>query len=115
MRRREFLSVSALLAASSLGPRPSRASDAAPWSARGSDSAAHIGRAYLAKHEDERDVDVLRAHLGDLVSQSGGDGLAERAGARIREDFATGRTVQVDGWLLSRTEARLCALAALRS
>lgn len=31
---------------------------------------------------------------------------------RIREDFARGRTVTVDGWVLSRTEAALCILAA---
>jgi len=34
--------------------------------------------------------------------------------ARVREDFAAGRIVMLDGWMLSATEARLCALA-LRS
>jgi len=29
---------------------------------------------------------------------------------RIRDDFGAGRTVVVDGWLLSVTEARQCAL-----
>ena len=28
-------------------------------------------------------------------------------------DFREGRTVQADGWYLSRTEANLCALLAL--
>jgi hypothetical protein len=33
--------------------------------------------------------------------------------ARIRDDFAMGRTIVADGWVLSATEARLYALAAL--
>ena len=32
--------------------------------------------------------------------------------ARIRDDFAAGRTIVADGWLLSATEASLYALAA---
>ena len=32
---------------------------------------------------------------------------------RVREDFAQGRVVRLDGWILSSTEARLCALTAL--
>jgi len=33
--------------------------------------------------------------------------------ARIRQDFAVANVVTVDGWLLSRLEARLCAIAYL--
>jgi hypothetical protein len=32
---------------------------------------------------------------------------------RIRGDFAAGNTVVVEGWVLSRTEARLYALVVL--
>lgn len=32
---------------------------------------------------------------------------------RIREDFANGNMVFVDGWALSRTEARVCAFVAM--
>jgi hypothetical protein len=32
---------------------------------------------------------------------------------RQRDDFEAGRIVYVQGWILSETEARLCALAAL--
>ena len=32
---------------------------------------------------------------------------------RIQQDFREGRTVQVDGWILSETEAKLCALVAM--
>ena len=31
----------------------------------------------------------------------------------IREEFATGQTAVVDGWVLSLTEARICALLSL--
>jgi hypothetical protein len=31
----------------------------------------------------------------------------------VHEDFAAGRTVVVDGWVLSVTEARQCALFSL--
>ena len=36
-------------------------------------------------------------------------------GLRVVDDFAAGRTVLVDGWVLSRTEARQCALLAALS
>ena len=31
----------------------------------------------------------------------------------VRRDFREGRSVQVEGWVLSRTEAELCALTLL--
>lgn len=31
----------------------------------------------------------------------------------VRRDFREGKSVQVEGWILSRTEAELCALALL--
>jgi hypothetical protein len=33
----------------------------------------------------------------------------------VRDDFASGRTVVVDGWVLSAIEARQCALFSLAS
>jgi hypothetical protein len=38
---------------------------------------------------------------------------ADRVRSRIRADFAQGAIMSVEGWLLSATEARLYALAAL--
>jgi len=38
--------------------------------------------------------------------------MVQRASDQIRADFADGRTVKVDGWVLSLTEARLCASLA---
>jgi len=83
-------------------------------------SAMTVGRAYLRRHPDERTISAL---LGGLAA--GADGLARTiaagdpdrcralVGARLRDDFACRRTVVLDGWIVSRTEARLCAVATL--
>ena len=39
--------------------------------------------------------------------------LGNRLSQRIQMDFSVGRTVSLDGWLLSLAEVRVCALAAL--
>lgn len=84
-------------------------------------SARTIGRAWLAAHPDEREVALLEARLlGALALERRGlaalDNAALRAHAvvRIRADFAAGRTVTLGGWVLARTEARLCAVSACR-
>jgi hypothetical protein len=58
----------------------------------------------------------LRAHPNDSLTDARAIATQPRAhiAARVREDFAAGRVVLLDGWMLSVTEARLCALA-LRS
>jgi hypothetical protein len=74
-----------------------------------------IGRRYLAIARDEAD----RARLSDLVF--GRADLADDSFAALQRhiaterarDFAADDTVILDGWILSRTEARLCALSAL--
>jgi hypothetical protein len=83
-------------------------------------SAAVVGRAYLADHPAEADRDWLAAQLGaDLRCQDCDPARSDTARLRaalarqLRADFAQRRVVRVDGWVLSVTEARLCALAAL--
>lgn len=71
--------------------------------------AAALGRRYLAQHPEESDPDRLRRYVGEAVA----DGSAPRLRDRIRSEFARGELVAVDGWQITRTEARLCALAAL--
>jgi hypothetical protein len=73
--------------------------------------AAVVGREYLAAHPAEADGADLLRYFRSLA----GDPAALRAviGARLRQDFADGETVRVRGWVLARTEARLCALCAL--
>ena len=38
------------------------------------------------------------------------DGLLSVVDARVRAEFGAGDIVRVHGWVLARTEARLCAL-----
>jgi len=74
-----------------------------------------MGRRYLVMAPGEGDV----ARLSALVA--GGRQVTELtpAAARalladaVRQDFERFETVELDGWVVSRTEARLCALAAL--
>lgn len=46
------------------------------------------------------------AHLPDTL-------LHERLERQVRRDFERGHTVRLNGWILSRTEARQCALYSL--
>ena len=87
------------------------------------DSAAAVGRAYLTRVPAEalsvRLVEGIREGLArdgfDPVVPAGRPAeLRSRLGERVRRDFAEGRVVAVDGWVLAATEARLFALAALR-
>lgn len=81
-------------------------------------SARALGLAYLARCPEEANPPLLAA----LVLQSLGLTVADLAAvddrrlrpllaARIRDDFAAARTATAGGWILSRTEARLMALA----
>jgi hypothetical protein len=83
------------------------------------DSAAAVGREYLKIAPLEADV----SRLIDLIvspeksigaqSRTDAEALAESLRAKQRDDFEQGRTVLIQGWMLSQTEARLCALVSL--
>lgn len=75
------------------------------------EAAAAVGKAYLAAHPEYRDAARLRSELfGDGMP----DDLLGWAASRQAQEFAAGHLVNVDGWLLSQTEAHLCALAWLQ-
>jgi hypothetical protein len=83
-------------------------------------SAAAVGRAYLAAHPGEAGVDRLAGELETVLRRSGCEPahadlatLRVATAQQIKEDFAQSRVVQVEGWVLSLSEARLCGLAAL--
>lgn len=84
----------------------------------GLDGIRRIGEAYLAVQPEEASREALLEAL-DVGQPGGVDPAAEPeeilAGleAAIREDFAEARTVVLDGWHLSVTEARAAALVAL--
>ena len=80
-------------------------------------SAAAIGRAYLQKSPREADEPRLLRLLcspGHRWQTANTRQLRLLIRQQQVEDFKQGRLVRVDGWMLSETEARLCALAALR-
>jgi hypothetical protein len=84
------------------------------------DNARAIGRSYLRLCPQEASADILERHIArrcDAISsgegaRAAGDGRTRFANA-VARDFAEERIARVDGWILSVTEARLCALAAL--
>jgi hypothetical protein len=84
------------------------------------ESARAVGRAYLSAGARAASVPALVASIAAelprgraTLRQASDDELRGLLSARIRADFETDRTVDVHGWLLSSTEARLYALAAL--
>jgi hypothetical protein len=120
-RRRTVLSALALAAVAAAMPRgglrsapiSDSSSPLGLWRNRA--AARAIGRRYLADHPDEADAGRLAHQL------FGKDGAAPVTAADLRRavdaarsrDFARSDTVVIDGWLLARSEARLCALALL--
>jgi hypothetical protein len=84
------------------------------------ESAKVIGHEYLQKYPQEASIRVLFNQVTanstatdvGLFGATGQDlrGLLDRM---IRADFEVDRVVKLQGWILSVTEARLCALATL--
>jgi hypothetical protein len=81
----------------------------------GAERVRRIGARYLAAVARENS----RAALRDAISHGRGRGFTlpwvrrRPIEQQVRDDFAAGRTVVVDGWVLSATEARQCALFSL--
>ena len=84
-------------------------------------SAQAIASEYFRTHPNENDV----YYLARLISQGlagtsvdcdqSVDDLRSRIRSRVRADFETENVVRLRGWVLSRTEVRVCALAAIIS
>jgi hypothetical protein len=120
--RRGFLRVSAVSAAA-LAATSCRAVPAGdPALARpellstlGAGPVRAIGARYRTMQGAERDSEALRrAILASRPMSARLFGVAEPSLATlVREDFEQGRIVVVDGWILSVTEARQCALFSL--
>ena len=79
-----------------------------------------IGKAYFEKVVEERTEENLLAALyrddinRNLASLTDTDLISGLLTARIKKDFENNRTIVLDGWVLSITEARQCALFSLR-
>ena len=72
----------------------------------------HAGRAYL---EEQRDVESDRWLERLLDGYEPTTPLVEFLERRVRDDFAAGRTVLIDYWIVSETEARIYGAVALFS
>ena len=75
-----------------------------------------IGKAYqklAPKENTETLAKLLAANIHDQSSSPDQALVASILKKKVREDFLENRTIVVDGWVLSVTEARQCALFAL--
>lgn len=83
-------------------------------------SAKRIGETYLRSIPSEADIPLLvslicPADRERIIEFETADliGCRKLLKRRLRQDFENGQMVDVQGWILSKTEIRLCALAAL--
>jgi hypothetical protein len=81
--------------------------------------AGRLGSRYLALHAHESGAHRLAGLLRAALTAANTDAPPTEADllrsvlhTRVRQDFAQRDTVVIDGWVLARTEARLCALYA---
>ena len=81
------------------------------------DAARAIGEAYMRQFQVEPTRASILDHTGGArqILATARDQKAAVAGlvAAVRRDFEEGRIVQLEGWVVSRTEAELCALMLL--
>ncbi len=81
------------------------------------DAVRAIGEAYLRQLGRDTTRDSLVASARgtlQLIDRSRDQPGAIRALVdAVRDDFEHGRSVQLEGWILSRTEAEICALTLL--
>ena len=81
------------------------------------DAVRAIGEAYLRQLGREPNHEsIVAAARGTLesIDRARDERSAIRALVQaVREDFERGRAVQLEGWILSRTEAEICALTLL--
>jgi hypothetical protein len=81
--------------------------------AKGGDGVVELGRRYLRTRPEEANVDRLRAGVPGLDPARAVRGQLPAVVPTATADFAAGRTVVVDGWLLAVAEARAAAAVAL--
>jgi hypothetical protein len=131
LHRRQFLLL-ALGVAGSVAASSKLSGAAEGWLSQGSlrakltalfihqESAQAIGHAYLQSNPREANIRTLENQIAQgiaggytLLATTSKPEVSKLLTDRIRQDFATDQVVKVQGWILSITEARLCALTAL--
>jgi hypothetical protein len=123
MKRRAFIGLAAAGTAGLVLPATARISESfspAPLNPRLLDVlhderlVRNIGRRYRDMAPEENNARVLADVI--LAPQPGTvpAALSARLDQQVQDDFARGRTVNVNGWILSVTEARQCALYSMQ-
>ncbi len=77
---------------------------------------AEAGRAYRRANQKEDDENKLRALLlgtSGLPASSDDKTIRTMLDSKVNIDFKTGKVTMVNGWVLSLTEARQCALFSI--
>ena len=79
------------------------------------DAVREIGRAYRKRFPAHDDVQTLGRMLEAEIHRPvlSGETPGEQLAKHVQADFAQGRIIQLNGWILSITEARQCALYSL--
>ena len=131
MKRREFIGIAVAGAAGMIVPGGGREGASAHFAFAHprlleffpEDIVRELGRRYRETVPAENDAAVLtRALAGDASAKPARPNVrdvefefpdADLAGV-VQHDFAAGRTVILNGWILSLTEARQCALYSLQ-
>jgi hypothetical protein len=85
-------------------------------------SAAAIGDLYLASRGDRPDVDKLMEEFvrldpspGTILNELTESELRLHVQGRIAQDFSTGQTTRVNGWVFANSELLLYALVSISS
>lgn len=122
MKRRDFIEIAAAGAAGLAGGSTmfGAESDVAALARpqlldilRDEDLVCDLGRRYRETVPAEDNADVLaHAIVGGSAAMPQAS-LCARIAEQVRRDFAHGRTVTLNGWVLAATEARQCALLSL--
>ena len=81
------------------------------------DAVRAVGEAYLrqlGRDTTRESVEAAARGALDAIDRARDQPGAIRALVRaVRDDFERGRSVQLEGWILSRTEAEICVLTLL--
>lgn len=127
MRRREFLQIVSVFPLGWIGWNPGRKENRPPDRAtlarpvfldivNDPDEVRSIGAAFRSAHPEEGSAGALMyrlaSEIGGVARPSSRD-IQQRLARSVQADFARGRTIQLEGWILSVTEARQCALYSL--
>lgn len=80
---------------------------------------SEIVRALGAKYREvvpaERDTPALTQAILGAAWPATPSALRQHMDERVQRDFDAGQTIRLDGWILSVTEARQCALYSLQA